>query len=284
MEKYDGLDIAWLSVPTIRQTYQEIPMKFKAFCAALALSAVSLAQAGPILIINGLSTTSEVGTTTSVTNNLANLHTLAGNVVTIADGMPVSLAGYSQVWDVRFGTALDAAATAQYSAYLGAGGGLFLMGENSSFMPRNNSILSLISGLGGGSLGYNACFDGFEVVHAPFNGPNAVPNVNYAASGCFTGTGTGQWITSRADNSIGAGLAFNVGSLSNAMTGALTTILDVNFMMNSFDLPNSQQLTKNLITYVGGQVEPNDVPEPGMPALAGIAALAAFASRKRKVA
>ena len=258
-------------------------MKFKAFFAALALSAFSIVHAGPILIINGLSTTSEVITTTAVTTNLSNLHTLAGNVVTIADSMPVSLAGYSQVWDVRFGTALDAAAAAAYTSYLGAGGGLFLMGENSSFMPRNNSILSLISGLGGGSIGFNSCFDGFEVVHAPFNGPNVVPSVNYSASGCFTGTGSGQWITSRADNSIGAGLAFNAGSLSNATNGSLTTILDVNFMMNTFDLPNSQNLTRNLIAYVGNQVGPNDVPEPGILALAGIAALAAFASRKRSV-
>ena len=48
------------------------------------------------------------------------------------------------------------------------------------------------------------------------------------------------------------------------MAGALTTILDVNFMMNDFDLPNSQQLTKNLIAFVGEQTEnpSNPVPAP----------------------
>jgi len=260
-------------------------IKLKSLCAALVLGGLTAAQAGPILIVNGMSTTSEVNTTTAVTNNLQALHLAVGNTVTVADSLPLSLAGYSQVWDVRFNTGLDAGATSEYSAFLSAGGGLFLMGENASFMSRNNSILSLISGLGGGSIGFNSCYDGFEKVYAPFDGPNAVSNVNYAASGCFTGHGTGNWITSRNDGSLGAGIAFGVGSLSGASKGALTTILDVNFMMNQFDLPNSQQLTKNLIGYVGDQVEPpNRVPEPGVLALVGLAAAAAAVARRRKAA
>lgn len=255
-------------------------LKTLAFAALLSVAA-SAATAGPILIINGASGTSEPGTTAAVTNNLKALHEAVGNVVTIADGVPVSLAGYAQVWDVRFNAALDAGTATAYTNYLGAGGGMFLMGENSSFMPRNNSILSLITSLGGGSLGFNGCFDGFEKVHAPFTGPNPVTGVNYAASGCFTNKGTGQWITSRVDESLGAGVAFGVGSMSGAAAGALTTILDVNFMMNQFDLPNSQELTKNLIKYVGTQVE---VPEPASLALLGIAGFAAFAARRRKTA
>jgi hypothetical protein len=260
-------------------------MQLKSILAIAALAAVSAAQAGPVLIVNGISTTSEVGTTTSVTNNLQALHIAAGNTVTVVDALPASLGGYAQVWDIRFNTGLDAGAAANYTGFLQAGGGLFLMGENSSFMPRNNSILSLISGLGGGSLAFNGCFDGFEKVHAPFTGPNPVANVNYAASGCFTSKGSGQWITSRTDESMGAGLAFGVGALSNAAAGALTTILDVNFMMNEYDLPNSQQLTKNLIGYVGDQVDPPaGVPEPAMLALVGIAGLCAGVGRKRKAA
>lgn len=140
------------------------------------------------------------------------------------------------------------------------------------FAIADNSILSLISKLGGGNIGYNGCYDGNQVIHAPFTGPTPVTNVNYAASGCFTSEGTGQWITSRQDESMGAGIAFGVGSLSNASAGALTTILDVNFMMNQFDLPNSQSLTKNLIGYIGDQVEP---PSNGVPAPASILLFAA---------
>jgi hypothetical protein len=259
----------------------------KTLCAALVLGglAAAAANAGPILIVSGLSTTSEVGTTNAVVNNLKALHLGAGNTVTVADALPVSLAGYSQVWDVRFDFGLSAAASSEYSGFLGAGGGLFLMGENSNFMVRNNSILSLISSLGGGSVGFNSCFDGMEKVYAPFTGPNAVTNVSYAASGCFNNYGTGSWITSRNDGSMGAGIAFGVGSLSGASKGALTSILDVNFMMNQFDLPNSQNFTKNLIGFVGDQVEPpKGLPEPATLSLLGLAALAAGATRRRKTA
>jgi hypothetical protein len=201
-----------------------------------------------------------------LTANLKALHEAVGNTVTIVNSLFGDISSYSQVWDVRFfnAAALDVFAQTTYANYLGSGGGLFLMGENSSFMDRNNSILSLISQLGGGNIGFNSCFDGNQVVHAPFTGPTPVTSVNYAASGCFTSEGTGQWITSRQDESMGAGIAFGTGTLSNAKAGALTTILDVNFMMNQFDLPNSQSLTKNLIGYIGEQVEPpsNDVPVP----------------------
>lgn len=245
----------------------------KTILCATGLMVSGASMAGPILIINGANQTTEPGTTSALTDNLKTLHEAVGNTVTIVDDLLADLSSYAQVWDVRFfnAAALDSTDQTAYSNYLVNGGGLFLMGENSNFMDRNNSVLSLISSLGGGDLGYNDCYDGTQMVHAPFTGPNDVSQVNYAASGCFNNYGTGQWITSRADGSIGSGVAFGVGSLSNAMAGALTTILDVNFMMNQYDVPNSQQLTKNLISFVGEQVE---VPSNPVPAPASVLILA----------
>ncbi|MDP4535972.1 PEP-CTERM sorting domain-containing protein [Alkalimonas collagenimarina] len=236
----------------------------KPVVCAIGLVFSSLASAGPILIINGADQTTEVGTTSAVTANLTSLHEAVGNTVTVSNTILGDLSGFSQVWDVRFfnAAALDAGSQTTYQNYLSNGGGLFLMGENSSFMARNNSILSLIDMLGGGSLGFQGSCQSNQTVYAPFNEPNVVTQVNYSAAGCFDGTGTGQWITSRADGAQGSGLAFGVGSLTNAMAGSLTTILDVNFMMNQNDLPNSQELTKNLISFVGDQTEPTPVPAP----------------------
>ena len=256
--------------------------------SALAVAALAtlpvLASAGPVLIVNNALNTSEPGTTSAVTNNLTALHIAAGNTVTVVSDLPASLAGYSQVWDVSFdnNAALTVDDRGVYASYLASGGGVFLMGENGSFASRNNSILALIAQLGGGNIGFNSCFDGVQTVRAPFNNPNPVTQVNYAASGCFNTTGTGDWITARTDNTLGTGLAFGVGDLSLAPTGALTTILDVNFMMATFDQPDSQNLTRNLIRFVGDQVAPPRVPEPGMLALVGLALVGAAASRRRQ--
>ena len=257
----------------------------KSVICAGSLLVSSVAVAGPILIINGANQTTEVDTTLALTDNLKVLHEAVGNTVTIVDDLLADLSAYSQIWDVRFfnAAALNSSEQTAYSNYLVNGGGLFLMGENGYFMERNNSVLSLISSLGGGDLGFNDCQDGTQQVHAPFTGPNDVAEVTYALSGCFSSKGTGQWITSRADGSAGSGVAFAAGSLSNAMAGALTTILDVNFMMNEFDLPNSQQLTKNLIAFVGEQTQnpSNPVPAPAT-VLMLATALAALRLRRKQ--
>lgn len=256
--------------------------RMKHVLAAAALLATSAASAGPILIVNGASQTSETVTTEWVTNNLHALHLAVGNTVTILDALPADVSGYSQIWDIRFDNlfALDSSAQNQYLGYLQGGGGLFLMGENSSFMDRNHSVFALIAAAGGGSVGFTEC-DSTQQVHAPFTGPNTVATVNYSAPGCFDGKGNGQWISAESGGALGSGLAFGVGSLTHAGRGALTTILDVNFMMNEIDLPNSQDLTKNLIRFVGNEVDPPvDVPVPATLALFGLGLLGLSARRR----
>ena len=123
--------------------------KVKSIVAVAALAAAASASAGEILIVSGLSGSSEISTTTEVLDNLKSLHTAVGNNVTVSDLLPADLSGFKQVWDIRFDQALNAAAQSEYTSFLQAGGGLFLMGENAGFMSRNDSILSLISSLGG---------------------------------------------------------------------------------------------------------------------------------------
>ncbi len=95
---------------------------------------------------------------------------------------------------------------------------------------------------------------------APFTGPNAVSTIQFSAAGGLTTSGTGQFITSNANG--GSGVAFGVGTLANAQAGALTAIFDVNFLETTANF-ESQQLTKNLIGFIGGQVDPGGmVPEP----------------------
>ncbi|MCI2283524.1 hypothetical protein L3081_09135 [Colwellia sp. MSW7] len=55
---------------------------------AFILLPTSQVMVGPIAIINGLSNTSEVDTTTSITTQLNTLHQNVGNSVTIFDLIP----------------------------------------------------------------------------------------------------------------------------------------------------------------------------------------------------
>ena len=233
-------------------------MKLALTTTAVAFGIVGSANAGNILIINGSSTTSEPGTTTSITTQLSTLHAAVGNVVTVVDGVPVNFTGFQQIWDIRFSNSspITAGTITNYVNYLAGGGGMFVMGENSGFTTRNNSVLALISAAGGGSLTFTSPGDA-QVVQSPFTGPNPVTNITYQAAGGVTTFGSGQWISSNANG--GTGVAFGVGSLSNATKGALTAIFDVNFMQTTASTAEVN-LTKNLIGFVGNQVAP--VPEP----------------------
>ncbi len=260
-------------------------MSTKSIGLAVALVAglAATVQGGPILIINGASLTSEPGTTAAITTNLSALHVAAGNTVTVLDGVPVDLSPFSQVWDIRFSNvwAITGGEQAQYLDFLGDGGGMFVMGENAGFPARNNSVLSLIAAAGGGSLTFVTPLS-TQTVLAPFTGPNPIPdgNVTYAAPGGVTSFGTGQYITVDALGR-GTGIAFGVGDLAVVPGGALTAIFDVNFMQNMFDLPDSQNLTKNLIQFVGEEVEP--IPEPSTLTLLalGIGLFVLGANRRR---
>ena len=259
-------------------------MRFSRFAAVAFASAVTAASAdAQVLIINGASTTSETGTTASITQQLQTLHTAVGNAVTVADTRPVDLTPYRQVWDIRFSNSSPISGDDQsaYLSFLQGGGGMFVMGENSGFTTRNNSVFSLIAAAGGGTVAFGSGSSS-QTVCSPFNGPNPVGTVNYAAPGWFTSRGTGQWITASDCDapSGGSGIAFARGTLANATNGALTTILDVNFMQTTAS-PDNIALTRNLIGFVGEQV--NVVPEPSTVVLSGIGiAVTAFGGWRRR--
>lgn len=264
-------------------------MKSLVLAAALVVSP-SLAHAQNILIINGASGTTETSTTANITNNLQTLHQAVGNTVTISDGVPIDFSGFSQIWDIRFsnGFALTGAQQTQYLSYMQGGGRVFMMGENNNFTSRNASIFTLIAAAGGGNLGNGGsgtCPADAQTVNAPFTGPNAVSTIAFACAGAFNGFGTGQWITNSGN--IGAGVAWTIGTLANATAGALTSILDVNFMEGnrSFEM---QQLTKNLIGFVNNPPPPqnNVVPEPSTYALmaTGLIGLVMIGRRRRSAA
>jgi len=202
------------------------------------------------LIINGLSATSEVGTTSSITANLQAKIVAAGGTPTVVDTPPANITPYKQVWDIRFSnsSALTGADITQYVNYLAGGGVMFVMGENSGFITRNNSVITLVSLAGGGSISF-VTPGSTQTVLAPFTGPNPVASITYNAPGGAGGAtpGTGAFMTRDSSNN-GTGIVWNKTTMSNAANGVLTTVFDVNFMQG--DAPSdSQNFLRNLINF-----------------------------------
>lgn len=242
------------------------------------LTGAHSAQAANVLIVNGSSTTSEVGTTSDITTNLqavCNDHTY-----TVNDTPPASLAAYDQIWDLRFSNAgaLTGPEQAAYLAFLQSGKRMFVMGENSSFTARNNSVQAFVASAGGGTLSFVTPGD-TQTVNAPFTA-GGLSSITFNAAGGVVTPGAGAFATNNGTG--GTAVAWGTGTLSNAPAGILTVVYDVNFMQPSA-APGNQQFLRNLCSYVttGGEtVAPTPVPVGGLGVVALLTAAIGLLGRR----
>ena len=188
--------------------------------------------------------------------NLTTKLTAAGYTVTNNVGVPGgSLAGYGQIWDIRFNntTPLSGPDVTAYTTYLAGGGSLFVMGENTGFATRNSSIVALIGALGGGSVTATNPASNTQTVLLPFTGPNAVSTVAFLAAAAIPAPpGSGRNITVDASG-FAAAVVYSPGSLASAPAGALIVVFDVNFLQAAADA-DSQAFSNNLIAYLAAPV------------------------------
>jgi len=188
-----------------------------------------------------------------ISSNLATHLTNASYNTTVGSaGLPI-LDGFKQVWDARFSNAtpLTGGEQSSYLSYLQGGGTLFLMGENSSFATRNNSVIAFIAAAGGGTLTFASPLGHQTVQGSIATTPNNVPTVDYLGAGAFTNAGTGTCITKDSGDKCTA-IAFGAGRLANASHGALISVLDVNFLQGSAGA-NFSAFVDNLIAYLAVQ-------------------------------
>jgi hypothetical protein len=209
----------------------------------------------------------------------------AGYTVTPSVGVPRgSLAGYKQIWDIRWTTALSTPDITAYTTYLASGGSLFTMGENLGCCgARDTSIVALVTALGGGTLVLTSPLQ-TQTVLAPFTGPNPVTTVNYLGSGGSSTPANGAFITKDINNS-GTGFIFGPGTMTNATAGALAIVFDVNFLELGGNSAALRALSANMIGFLAapGGGAPSTTPAPSsiLLVLIGLGATGLFAIRRR---
>jgi hypothetical protein len=235
------------------------------------------------------------GIDTDVTANLTAKLITAGFTVTASDGSVPggSLATYREIWDLRYNNVglnqpLTASDISAYITYMAAGGSLFVIGENAGFASRNNTIVTLVSQAGGGTISpvLNGGQGTPENVLAPFTGPTPLTQVTFLASSAMTSPAKGRFVTKDPGGTFGTSVVFPPGTMSNAMAGALIAVFDVNFLQAGASA-NSQIFTANLIGYLAA---PYFIPIPGTPApasltlvLIGLSAAGFYAVRRKRL-
>jgi autotransporter-associated beta strand protein len=196
---------------------------------------------------------------TQLQTQLQNAGFSSGNI-TIGSSLPGSLSGYSQIWDVRYNNTandiISAANATAYNTYLQSGGKLFLMGENSNFVTRDNSIISFLQNEGSGTitLGPNTILSGTvanstaTIIGPLATTPNTVPTVRFYATGQFSTFGDGTCVVEDPSGNC-AGAVWIPGNLTNAPAGMVASILDVNFLTPGTDGTDAQLFTQNLAQF-----------------------------------
>ncbi len=226
------------------------------------------------------------GLETNVLNNLTTQLVAATFTVTPNVGVPAgSLAGSGEIWDVRCNntTPLTGSDITAYVGYLASGGSLFVMGENTGFIARDNSIISLVQSAGGGTLSVVSASNN-QIVQPPVTLPNPVAAITYlAAAGATSPPGTGAFLSKDSSN-VGE-VIFGPGALANAPAGSLLIVFDVKFLdpNSGYTQPGAAPFVANLIAYLAAppRIATTPAPTSVILMLIGLAGLGILETRRR---
>ena len=139
---------------------------------------------------------------------------------------------------------------------LANGGTVYLTGENGhfTFLGRNNSIVSFIKDVGGGSSvaygGYTPGYAGNQIVQSDFRTPNNITNVNAPAPGYFSNLGDGTAITLNPSGQQPFSAVWYASDLSSSYPGKIIVVLDVNIFTDdyiNFSNYDNDKFLENLI-------------------------------------
>ena len=147
---------------------------------------------------------------------------------------------YHLVQDYSGGPAIETA----YKALLARGGTLYLQMENPGCcVSRNTNIMDFIEDVGGGSLSYSSSYSSNSITQhnsneswlSGFSG-----TVTFSLAGILTGIGNGTWFAKDGNGNI-VGAVWYGDDLSNAYTGKIVVITDINYNSHSSYYTNNNK-------------------------------------------
>ena len=200
---------------------------FKVLSATIvALVLSSVAMADDVLVIDaGYST---------VTQNVKGRLEAAGHTVTVTNSVsniPTATGTYQQVWDLRYSAALTSGEITNYTSFVTAGGFAYFVTENPGCcMSRNNSVASLVTGLGGGStqIGPGWANNVETNMNTTYMSQNIT--VNYAAVAAIVNSQGIPLISDGAGAVSGMSWIGRAGAMGSGVLGTIVTVADTNWL------------------------------------------------------
>jgi len=193
------------------------------FCWLVLWSIFSKVRADSVLILHA----SYGNTETNIGSRLL----AEGHSVTYSTGgVPSSVSSYQQIFDLRYNNAYSASEITVLNNFVKNGGFLMMNGENSGFATRNNSIASVISTLGGGTLTFGSGNNSYTVINSKFT--NDTGTITGAAGSSLINS-KGQYVFKDTSGNIG-GMIWQAADLGSGYSGAVFVTADINMWDSTY--------------------------------------------------
>jgi hypothetical protein len=177
--------------------------------------------------------------------------------VTVGTSLPSNVSSYEMLIDFRYTTAISSSDETAMETVLTNDGTVVLIGENSNFATRNNSIQALLrQWTGDNTITYHATqyigYDGDDEQLSDTNVLSSLPGdwsyLNFAAGGVITDLGDdGEYIAKNSDGQIGVAMWRGTALTANYQGGVVIVITDVNHASGSYYTADNTEFIDSLI-------------------------------------
>ena len=197
--------------------------------------------------------------TDSKTGLEAKGYTVSGSTSTTVDSAS-TLANYDIVFDQLYNNNCGSTCRDNYDTYVKDGGTLVIVGENSSFSSRNNTVISLIENKFGGTLDLGSDVYGGATYSTADNTVNtsisgADDGGQYIYGSSIANTSDGVWVAKTGGGAV-IWMMWRGSSLPSGYTGSVIVTFDIDQFNDMYDTSETWEFVDDVIYYgINGEME-----------------------------